>query len=178
MKNGQSADDWLPVSRMINFETRFWPTVMIVVSFRLIIAFTMNHKVFHPDEIWQGFEMAYQIAYSDKVPIVKTWEWESIYSLRSILYPFYLSIPLHFLRLFGLDSNFAVVASITTMNSLLLALGDIFLYKLSKKFIGTTGAKMTLIYFLFNRRINEVFNKTLTNGAEGILDIIALYFFT
>jgi hypothetical protein len=176
-KTKEEDTSWIPFSRMLDFENKFWRSFITVLCIRLIIAFTLNHKTFHPDEIWQGYEMAYQIAYSDVVPLVKTWEWYSMYSLRSIIYPLYLSLPLHFLRFFGLDTNLAVNLSITAMNSLFLSIGDVFLYKFSKNLLGLTGAKMALVYFLFNRRINEIYNKTLSNGAESILSIIAMHFF-
>jgi hypothetical protein len=91
------------------------------------------------------------------VPVVMTWEWDQIYTLRSVLYPAYLSIPLHILRFLSLDTNFLVVNSMLFMNCLLQVLGDVFLYKLAKIFLGKEGATMTLSYSLFNRRINEIF---------------------
>lgn len=55
----EQDDSWVPLTRMINFEKRFWPTVFTLFSIRFTIACTFNHKTFHPDEVWQGFEMAY-----------------------------------------------------------------------------------------------------------------------
>ena len=84
--------------------------------------------------------MAYKLAYGDQVPLVTTWEWNEVYALRSVIYPAYLSIPLHFLKVLNLDSNFLVCNSILFMNSLLQVLGDYFLYLLSKHLIGKEGA--------------------------------------
>jgi len=100
--------------------------------------------------------MAYNIAYGDVVPVVTTWEWNSVYSLRNIIFPAYLSIPLHFLRMLGLDSNFMVVNSTILMNSLLQVLGDYFLFGLCQHLMDTDGALISLTYMLFNHRINEV----------------------
>ena len=88
-----------------------------------------------------------------------------------------MSLPLHVLRFLAIDSNFLVVNSMLFMNCLLQVLGDVFLYKLAKIFLGKEGATMTLSYSLFNRRINEIFQKTLTNGTEAIFSIVGLYFF-
>lgn len=63
------------------------------------------------------------------------------------------------------------------MNSLIQVLGDYFLYYLANHFIGIEGAKMSLVYSLFNRRINEIFQKTLTNGAEAVFSTCALYYY-
>ena len=60
---------------------------------------------------------------------------------------------------------------------MLLTIGDVFFFKMSDFLIGNQGARVSLIYFLFNRRINELYNKTLTNGAEGILGIIGMHYF-
>jgi hypothetical protein len=121
--------------------------------------------------------MAYKIAYGDVVPNVTTWEWNSVYSLRNVIFPAYLSIPLHLLRLLGLDSNFMVVNSTIFMNSLLQVLGDYFLFQLSDHLIGKEGACISLTYVLFNQRINEVGQKTLSNGAEAVFSIGGLNYF-
>jgi hypothetical protein len=121
--------------------------------------------------------MAYQLAYSDQVHVVTTWEWNNLFALRSVIWPAYLSIPLHVLRFLKIDSNFLVCNSIIFMNSLIQALGDYFLYYLAHHFIGVDGAKMSLVYSLFNRRINEIFQKTLTNGAEAVFSTCGLYYY-
>jgi hypothetical protein len=59
-----------------------------------------------------------------------TWEWQQGYALRSYLFPLFLSLPLHALRWLGIDSAILVVNSMFTMNCLILALGDLYLYKL------------------------------------------------
>lgn len=106
-----------------------------------------------------------------------TWEWLDYYALRSYLYPVYLSIPLHFLRFLKIDSNFLVVNSILFMNSLLQVLGDYFLYWLSHDLIGHEGAIITLGFSVVNRRINEIYSKTFTNGVEAIFCVIAMYYY-
>lgn len=118
------------------------------------------------------------MAYSDKVPIVKTWEWVNEYALRAYLWPLFLSIPLHPLRLLGLDYNVLVVNSIYAMNILLFTIGDYYLYKLAKNLLGRRFAQLALVYALFNCNINLIFQKTMTNGAESTFSIAALYYYT
>ena len=99
------------------------------------------------------------------------------YALRSHLYPFFLSIPLHVWRFIGIDTNFMVNGSILFMNSLIQVFGDYYLYYLTKDIVGKEGAVMALSYSIINRRMNEIFSKTMTNGAEGSLCVAALYYF-
>jgi len=63
------------------------------------------------------------------------------------------------------------------MNTIIIVLGDYYLYKLSQKFLGKKGASLTLLYMLFNFRINQIFLKTLTNGIESVFCTLGMYFF-
>ena len=36
---------------------------------------------------------------------------------------------------------------------------------------------MTIVYALLNKRLNEIFQKTLTNGCEAALCVMGLYYF-
>jgi hypothetical protein len=76
-------------------------------------------------------EIAYHMAYKQEVDPIVTWEWLDTYSLRNCLYPAFLSLPLHVLKLFGIDSNFLVVNSLIGMNSLTQAIGDYFGFALA-----------------------------------------------
>ena len=77
----------------------------------------------------------------------------------------------------GIDTNFLVNASILFMNSLIQIFGDYYLYYLAKDIAGKEGAIMSLSYTIFNRRMNEIFSKTMTNGAEASLCLAALYYY-
>jgi len=136
-----------------------------------------GEKNYHPDQSWQGHEMAYKIAYGDVVDIVSTWEWLDYYALRSHLYPAFLSLPLHLWRILGIDSNFLVCNSILFMNAIIQVMGDYFLFHLANDMIGKQGALMTIVYALLNKRINEIFQKTLTNGCEAAFCVMGLYYF-
>ena len=122
--------------------------------------------------------MAYKVAYGDQVPLLTSWEWDEHFGLRSIMYPAYLSLPLHLLRFFGIDYNILVSNSIVFMNTSLQVLGDFFLYLLAKQTIGREGAHIALVYSLLNQRINEIMGKTLSNGAEAAFSLSGLYYYS
>ena len=109
---------------------------------------------------------------------ILTWEWQDRYTLRSSLYPYFLSIPLHILKFLKIDYNILVVNSMLFMNTLIIVVGDYFLYQLSKIYLGKRGASITLLYTLFNFRINQIFLKTLTNGVESVFCTIGFYYFS
>ena len=107
-----------------------------------------------------------------------SWEWHDKYTLRSSLYPYYLSIPLHILRFFKIDYNILVVNSMFFMHVIIIVIGDYYLYHLSKIYLGRRGAALTLLYTMFNFRINQIFSKTLTNGVESVFCTMSFYYFS
>ena len=109
------------------------------------------------------------------MPFLTTWEWLPQYRLRSLLYPMYLSLPLHVARALGIDTNLVVRLSPILMNSLLQVLGDHYLVKMTSENYNNELSKVALTYSLCNKIINLVFQKTMTNGAEAVFCLIALY---
>ena len=59
----------------------------------------------YPDEYWQGTEVAYNMVYGG---VKLTWEWNPDNRIRSVIYPFYLSLPLRLLKILRLDYYFTV----------------------------------------------------------------------
>lgn len=112
-----------------------------------------------------------------EVEMIKFWEWDQRYALRSYLYPLFLSLPLRFLKLTDLDGPVFLNFSIQAMNSLLVSAGDLFLYKLASIHFDEQTAKLSLVMFLFHKQSILIFGSTLTNGVEGILAVIGLYYF-
>ena len=125
----------------------------------------------------QGAMIAYKIAYRDKIDVITTWEWMKEYCLRNTLYPFIISIPLHFLRMINLDYNFLVVYSPLLMNTLIVVLGDNYSFIFIEKLLNKKCSLIFIIYSLFNLNINQVFLRTMTNGTEAVLCIIAFYYY-
>jgi hypothetical protein len=106
-----------------------------------------------------------------------TWEWLDFYALRTYIYPAYLSIPLHILKFLGMDYNIFVGNSMLMMNSLIQVLGDYYLYYFTKDLAGKKGGIICLGLSIFNRRMNEIFGKTLTNTPESIFCLVGLYYY-
>ena len=84
---------WKKEKEHINYRN-----ILIIFIIRLIQASNIVGKTYHPDEYYQGVEIAYKMAYMDQVNVLTTWEWTQLYSLRNTIYPAYLSIPLHIFR--------------------------------------------------------------------------------
>ena len=118
------------------------------------------------------------MAYKDQIEPIVTWEWLDTYALRNCLYPAFLSLPLHILRFLHIDTNFLVVNSLIAMNSIIQVIGDYFGFGLAQKLMGKRGAVIFMVYSLFNRRINEIFQRTMTNGVESVLSMAAFFFYT
>ena len=98
MSKQKEDSDWIPCSKYLDFIKSPVRTFVVVFLIRFGLSMSFGFKDYHPDQHWQGYEMAYKIAYSDVVDVVATWEWLDLYALRSHLYPAYLSTPLHLLR--------------------------------------------------------------------------------
>jgi len=162
----------------VDFDRYFYQTLLTVFIIRFGWTMTFGELCHHPDQNWQGLEIAYTLAYGDEVENIHTWEWQDRYTLRSSLYPIYLSIPLHILRFFKIDYNVLVVNSMFLMNTFIIVIGDYYLYLISKTYMGKRGAAIALLWTLFNYRINQIFLKTLTNGVESVFCTVAFYYFS
>ena len=44
--------------------------------------------------------------------------------------------------------------------------------------MGKKGALIYMVYAIFNKRINEIFSRTMTNGVEAVLCLIAFYYYS
>ena len=125
--------------------------------------------------------MAYRLVYGfdpeKPAENLVTWEWLDCYALRTYIYPVYLSIPLYILKTFNIDSNLMVVNSMIMMSVFIQVLGDYYLYYITKDLAGKKGGIICLGLSIFNRRMNEIFGKTLTNTPESIFCMLALYYF-
>lgn len=56
-------------------------------------------------------------------------------------------------------------------------LGDYYLYFLASDLGGKNCAIISLGMSIFNRRMNEIFGKTLTNTPESIFCLVGLYYY-
>ena len=172
---------WIFASDSLDLEKNTRSALTCIFLIRFGMSMSYGSKCFHPDQNWQGTEIAYQLVYgkdgADSVENLVTWEWLDSYALRTYLYPAYLSIPLHILKFLSIDSNMLVVNSFLLMNSLIQVLGDYYLYFITKDFAGKEGALICVGISLFNRRMNEIYGKTLTNTPEAIFCLIGIYYY-
>jgi hypothetical protein len=54
---------WIPFSTMLNFEKKPGRAAIAIFFIRFAITMVFGDKRLHPDEYFQGQEMAYQLAY-------------------------------------------------------------------------------------------------------------------
>ena len=100
------------------------------------------------------------------------------YSLRNTLYPAYLSIPLRFFKFINADYNTLVILSPLLMNSIIIVLGDYYSFIFTKRLIDKKCALIFMVYSLFNKNINTIFGRTMTNGAEAVFCMMAFYYYS
>ena len=100
------------------------------------------------------------------------------YSLRNTLYPAYLSIPLHILKFLNIDSNTMVILSPIFMNSIIIIIGDYYSFIFTERILNKKCALIHMVYSLFNKNINAIFGRTMTNGAEAVFCIMAFYYYS
>jgi len=148
---------------------------------RFAIIMTQIHLMKHPDEIQQGKEIAYKILNGQSifningVQSLSTWEWWKGYSLRTFLYPIWLSIPGFILKTLGLDTNFLVINSIYFMHCIIWSIGDYYCFLFVRQLLGKREAIMTLLYSLTSEHVNDYVLRTSANSVEGNLMFVVFY---
>ena len=95
-----------------------------------------------------------------------SWEWADQYQLRNTIYPAYLAAPLYLLKQFSLDYQSIVLVQPYLTHCLLVIMGDIFLWKSAKKYVGDNAARITMLLCLVSRTQNEFIPKCFTNSLE------------
>ena len=88
-----------------------------IALFRIGFTFYYRYEC-HPDEYWQGTEIAYHLAYGG---VSLPWEYKPRNALRSIIYPSIFSTFLKLFRALHIDSRKLVVF----MLSVLFAICDL-----------------------------------------------------
>jgi phosphatidylinositol glycan class B len=145
----------------------------------------LGHMNYHPDENWQALEVAHEMLFGLKSgsggehAVLLSWEWYSKFALRSHLYPLWLSLPGFILKKLPLGTlqGPILLNSMYFMHSLLISMGDIFTYKLTKLLLNTESAIVALMFSLTNEHIIRFIVRTSANGVENSLAIMGLYYF-
>ena len=140
----------------------------ILVVLRMIMEIFSTSTMLHPDEYYQGTEVAYQIVFG-RVDL--PWEWFPEYRLRNVLYQHYLAIPLYILRQLSLDYQPFVRIAPYMAHMLLVIYGDYQFYKLAKRVIGESSSRIALLVYLSNSFFNQHMIRCFSNSLECILHV-------
>lgn len=143
----------------------FWTAL----AFRLINC-ALVQTFFVPDEYFQSLEPAHKLVFGYGV---LTWEWRE--GLRSYIYPLIFAVYYATLKVFGLDSRWLIVQGPRVMQSLASAVGDVYLFKLSKLLGGEKEACFSLFTYWASWFGFFCSPRTLTNNVETVLTLIGLY---
>lgn len=164
--------DYVGLAALFDFDRPF--NVIWLVIARVIQACTLTWNLSHPDQLWQASQVAYNWVYGG---VFLSWEWAPEYQLRNTIYPAFLAGPLYLLKEQGLDTQPVVLLQPYLTHSILVILGDLFLWKSAKKYVGSEGAKLAMLLHFFSKTQTENVLRTFTNSVEQILAVIAFYYF-
>ncbi|KAB1204157.1 GPI mannosyltransferase 3 [Morella rubra] len=114
----------------------------LCLAFRLANALLVQ-TYFNPDEHWQALEVAHRIAFGYGH---LTWEWNK--GIRSFLHPMLFAVLYKVLALLGLDTPWFMQRAPRLLQSILSAVGDLYLYKLSDVLFGDCVAKWATVLTL------------------------------
>ncbi len=94
-----------------------------------------------------------------------------------MLYPWYLSLPLHLIKWMGLDTQYLVRASPYLGQALLATIGDCYFKDLSIKLIGGEASSVALILYMSNSFYNQYVIRCFGNSVEAIATVVAFRYF-
>ncbi|KAA8535457.1 hypothetical protein F0562_030460 [Nyssa sinensis] len=172
--------DYIEVSNSFDKEEKRIPMSNLFSSskrvFVLCLAIRMVNSLlvqtyFNPDEHWQALEVAHHITFGYGH---LTWEWEK--GIRSYLHPVLFSLLYKVLAVFHLDTPWLMVRAPRLLQSVLSAIGDLYLYKLSQVMFGEHVAQWALFSQLTNWFMFFCITRTLSNSLETVLTLVGLYY--
>lgn len=86
--------------------------------------------------------------------------------IRSVIYPFYLAVPLYLLQITGLDSPWAVIHCPKLAHLALVLISDLFMWRIGKLTIGKNAARVSMIIMAMSAVYNENQIRCFTNSVE------------
>ena len=89
-----------------------------------------------------------------------------------------MAAPLALLRALDLDYNLAVVVAPVAANALVRTVGDYYCFALADRMLGRKCALILVAYALFDKDVNMITYRPLTNGAEAACCVASLYYFS
>ncbi|XP_008467108.2 mannosyltransferase APTG1 isoform X1 [Cucumis melo] len=145
--------------------------LLFCLAFRFANAFLLQ-TYFNPDEHWQALEVAHYITFGRYGHL--TWEWKR--GIRSYLHPLLFAFLYKVLALLGVDTPLLMIKAPRLLQSIFSAVGDFYLYRLSRALFGEYVAKWALFSQLTNWFMFFCFNRTLSNSLETVLTLASLYY--
>ena len=97
--------------------------------------------------------------------------------IRSYIYPFYLSIPLRLMKFLQLDYPITVRVSYYLAQWIIVVIGDIYFFKLSKRIVGKEAARLGFYYYFTSKFYNIYVIRCFSNSVESIFALIILEHF-
>ncbi|EGG23229.1 putative transmembrane protein [Cavenderia fasciculata] len=97
--------------------------------------------------------------------------------IRSYLHPMMFSALFHLLKYLNIDSTWLVIMAPKLLQGVAAAIGDFYLYLLSKSLFGKDTAKWALTCQLISWYMFVCIVRTYSNSIETILFVISLYYF-
>ncbi|XP_031128009.1 GPI mannosyltransferase 3 isoform X3 [Ipomoea triloba] len=131
----------------------------------------MVQTYFNPDEHWQALEVAHHITFGYGH---LTWEWKK--GIRSYLHPSIFALLYKILTFLKLDSPWFMIRAPRLLQSVFSAVGDLYMYKLSRVLFDDHVAKLALFAQLTNWFMFFSFTRTLSNSLETVLTLVSLYY--
>lgn len=157
-----------------------WLLSWCCLTLRVALAL-LCRTAYHPDEYYQHSEVAYSIAFpnkvnnSDMMSSTWTWEWHEAYRIRSFvgLLPVVLayksahvlSVPVQYWHYLP-----------RLLQAILNTIGDVHFYQLARLCFDSKYAKIALFVHLTSWSSLYMTTRTLSNGTEAQLFIIAVYY--
>lgn len=145
--------------------------LLIFLVVRLILCLCLMRNYDHPDEYWQGPEIAHKLAYGNGH---ETWEWSDQEPIRSHVYPLILSKSYKVLEALGIHSPDSLVLGPKLCQSVVGALYDLFLVLLSEFYMPGSAPQMILVNYTSWASLTFM-SRTFVNSTETLLILVAFY---
>ena len=126
----------------------------------------LQRSSMHPDEYWQGPEVAYRMVFDSKW---RTWEWFPSVALRSHLHPMPFAIFYWIVSFLKLDSTLVISHGPRYLQSALVAVSDVAFYYISKQLFGKKNSAISTALYLTSWFSVFTLCRTTSNAAEAAL---------
>ncbi|KAL3535287.1 hypothetical protein ACH5RR_003748 [Cinchona calisaya] len=161
----EKKNTYLPNSRFSPNKVFLTCLVVRIVNALLVQTY------FNPDEHWQALEVAHKITFRYGH---LTWEWKR--GIRSYLHPSIFALLYKVLAFLHLDTPWFMMKAPRLLQSVFSAVGDLYLYKLSKSLFDEHVARWALFGQLVNWFMFFCITRALSNTMETVLTLVSLYY--